>query len=156
MDKTLKDYGKIKWPTGFNKEDFVRNGNYGAVYLDSLSSIVVKFPYKGCEEAIRIEIKIYKRFEQYSGYQIAYALAFVYSTGVIHGDLHSGNIFLDGDLNAKVGDFAGSSLDGSPLLIATPYNRLPDKEIKDLIKKLKFSKTKGRLGPIRDIITGCW
>jgi len=224
---------QIKWPTGFNKEDFVGNGNYGAVCLDSSSSTVVKFPHKGCEEAIRIEIKIYERFEQHGGHagllrylgpyesglrlelasnyglrrhlqdrgseiaseqrlrwcqQIACALAFVHSKGVIHGDLHGGNIFLDGDLNAKVGDFAGSSLDGSPLLIAvtashrypgrllskqadifalgstlfevtcgqTPYDGLPDKEIKDLFEKSKFPETKGRLGPIGDIIAGCW
>lgn len=120
--------------------------------------------------------------------QIACALAFVHSNGVTHGDLHGGNIFLDGDLNAKVGDFAGSSLDGSPLLIAvtashrypgrllskqadifalgstlfgvtcgqTPYDGLPDKEIKDLFEKSKFPETKGRLGPIGDIIAGCW
>ncbi|KAH8707024.1 kinase-like domain-containing protein [Phaeosphaeriaceae sp. PMI808] len=50
--------------------------------------------------------------------QIANALAFAHSKGVIHGDLEWANIFLDNELNAKVADFAGSSLDGSPLLIA--------------------------------------
>ncbi|KAN0086906.1 hypothetical protein V8E54_000594 [Elaphomyces granulatus] len=64
----LLEMNQIKWPTGFNKEDFVGNGNYGAVCLDSSSSTVVKFPHEGCEEAIRMEIKIYERFEQYGGY----------------------------------------------------------------------------------------
>ncbi|RDI80507.1 hypothetical protein Vi05172_g9631 [Venturia inaequalis] len=44
--------------------------------------------------------------------QITDTIAFVHDKGVIHGDLQLGNIFLDEDLNAKVGDFAGSSLDG--------------------------------------------
>ncbi|KAK4237655.1 kinase-like protein [Achaetomium macrosporum] len=50
--------------------------------------------------------------------QIAEALSFVHSAGVIHGDLTCHKIFLDDALNAKVADFAGSSLDGSELLIA--------------------------------------
>lgn len=50
--------------------------------------------------------------------QIAQALNFLHLAGVIHGDLTSHNVFLDEKLNAKVADFAGSSLDGSPLLIA--------------------------------------
>jgi serine/threonine protein kinase len=36
---------------------------------------------------------------------------------VIHGDLTCANIFLDANLHAKVADFAGSSIDGSPLLV---------------------------------------
>jgi serine/threonine protein kinase len=94
---------------------------------------------------------------------------------------------LDDDLNAKVGDFVGSSLDGSPLLVAatashrypglllskqadmfalgstlfeatcgqTPYDGCSDNEIKDLFEKSKFPETK-YLGPIGNIITGCW
>jgi serine/threonine protein kinase len=58
--------------------------------------------------------------------QITDAVAFIHSTGVIHGDLQCGNILLDHDLNAKVADFAGSSLDGSPLLVAvTVSHRYP-------------------------------
>lgn len=49
--------------------------------------------------------------------QIAEALKFVHDAGIIHGDLTSANIFLDANLNPKVADFAGSSIDGSPLLV---------------------------------------
>lgn len=49
--------------------------------------------------------------------QIAEAVEFIHSASIIHGDLCCANIFLDGDLNAKVADFAGSSIDGSPLMI---------------------------------------
>jgi serine/threonine protein kinase len=50
--------------------------------------------------------------------QIVEALDFVHRAGVIHGDLTCANIFLDEDLNVKLADFAGSSIDGSPLLVA--------------------------------------
>lgn len=49
--------------------------------------------------------------------QIAESLEFIHQRGVIHGDLTCANIFLDEELNAKVADFSGSSLDGSPLLV---------------------------------------
>lgn len=49
--------------------------------------------------------------------QIAEGLGFLHSVGVIHGDLTCHNVFLDEGLDAKVADFAGSSLDGSELLI---------------------------------------
>lgn len=50
--------------------------------------------------------------------QIADALRFVHSLSIIHGDLTCANIFLDDHYDARVGDFGGSSLDGSPLLVA--------------------------------------
>lgn len=50
--------------------------------------------------------------------QIIEAIDFIHTAGIIHGDLTCGNIFLDENLNAKLADFAGSSIDGSPLLIA--------------------------------------
>jgi serine/threonine protein kinase len=58
--------------------------------------------------------------------QIADALRFVHSTNVVHGDVTCGNILLDGQLNTKLSDFGGSSLDGSPLLVAvTASHRCP-------------------------------
>lgn len=119
--------------------------------------------------------------------QIANTLAYIHSSGVIHGDLEIGNVFLDKNLNAKVADFAGSSLDGSPLLVAVtsshrypgpllskqadifalgstifelmcgraPYEGCADKDIKAFFKDSKYPETKG-LGPIGNVITGCW
>ncbi|AEO55225.1 hypothetical protein MYCTH_2298848 [Thermothelomyces thermophilus ATCC 42464] len=49
--------------------------------------------------------------------QVAEAIKFVHDAGVIQGVLTCANIFLDACLNAKVADFAGSSIDGSPLLV---------------------------------------
>lgn len=49
--------------------------------------------------------------------QIAEAIDFIHTAGVIHGDLTCANIFLDEGFNAKLADFAGSSIDGSPLLV---------------------------------------
>jgi serine/threonine protein kinase len=50
--------------------------------------------------------------------QIAQALDFAHHCGVIHGDINGFNVLLDSRLSAKLADFAGSSLDGSPLLVA--------------------------------------
>ncbi|KAH8726954.1 hypothetical protein GQ44DRAFT_612847, partial [Phaeosphaeriaceae sp. PMI808] len=36
---------------------------------------------------------------------------------VLHGDISCCNLFLDGELNLKLGDFAGSSINGSPATI---------------------------------------
>ncbi|KAI0398659.1 kinase-like protein [Xylaria palmicola] len=49
--------------------------------------------------------------------QVAKAINFIHQACVIHGDLTCANIFLDENLNAKLADFAGSSIDGSPLLV---------------------------------------
>jgi serine/threonine protein kinase len=49
--------------------------------------------------------------------QVSEALAFIHDAGVIHGDFTCAKIFLDANLNARVADFAGSSMDGSPLLV---------------------------------------
>lgn len=58
--------------------------------------------------------------------QIAEALDFIHQSGVIHGDLTWHNILLDEDLDIKLADFAGSSLDGSEFLVAvTPSHRYP-------------------------------
>lgn len=42
--------------------------------------------------------------------QIVDALCFVHSKCIMHGDLSIHNILLDGHLNTKLADFAGSSL----------------------------------------------
>lgn len=44
----------------------------------------------------------------------AVALEFAHSLGVYNSDIHCVNFFLDRDLNLKVGDWAGASIDGSP------------------------------------------
>jgi serine/threonine protein kinase len=51
--------------------------------------------------------------------QLASALDFIHRHGVLHDDLSSNNIFLADDrhLATKLGDFSGSSLDGSELFV---------------------------------------
>ena len=49
--------------------------------------------------------------------QLAEALEFIHRCGVIHGDVNGFNVLLDRRLDVKLADSAGSSLDGSPLLI---------------------------------------
>ena len=43
-------------------------------------------------------------------------LSFLHGKGIIHGDLSCNNIFLDADLKARIGNFAGSSIHGQPFL----------------------------------------
>lgn len=47
--------------------------------------------------------------------QIPNALSHLHALRIIHGDLTCSNIFLTDSLDVKIGDFAGSSMDGSPL-----------------------------------------
>lgn len=59
--------------------------------------------------------------------QAAEALRFCHLHDVLHGDINCSNFFLDGDLNLKLGDFAGSSIDGSPALVCySTTHQLPD------------------------------
>jgi serine/threonine protein kinase len=44
--------------------------------------------------------------------QAAEGLAFAHSCNVLHSDIHCVNFFLDENLNLKVADFAGASIDG--------------------------------------------
>ena len=48
--------------------------------------------------------------------QVADAIAFLHEHNIFHCDICCNNIFLDQNLNAMVGDFAGSSLDGAQCL----------------------------------------
>ena len=45
--------------------------------------------------------------------QAAEALSFAHSCGVLHSDIHCVNFLLDEELNLKVADWAGASIDGS-------------------------------------------
>lgn len=49
--------------------------------------------------------------------QITASVAFIPSRNVLHGDISCNNVLLDKGLNAKLGDFAGSSMDGQDPLI---------------------------------------
>lgn len=69
--------------------------------------------FRAPKQGLEITSKLHQRW----AIQIAEALAFVHSAGVVHGDLTCHNVFLGDELNAKLADFAGSSLDGSGLLV---------------------------------------
>ena len=45
-------------------------------------------------------------------YQVAEALEFAHGLGVLHADIHCLNFFLTKDMNLKVGDWGGASIDG--------------------------------------------
>lgn len=49
--------------------------------------------------------------------QLFDAVRFIHSRNVLHGDISCNNVFLDENLNVKLGDFAGSAIDEHPPLI---------------------------------------
>lgn len=49
--------------------------------------------------------------------QAAQGLAFIHKCGVLHRDIHAINMFLDDELNVKMGDFGASSIDGGTGLL---------------------------------------
>jgi serine/threonine protein kinase len=49
--------------------------------------------------------------------QITTSIVFIHSRNVLHGDICCNNIFLDENLDARLGDFAGSSIDGEMPLV---------------------------------------
>jgi Protein tyrosine and serine/threonine kinase len=62
--------------------------------------------------------------------QITKVVCFIHSKHVLHGDISCNNIFLDKDLNAKLGDFAGSAIDELPPLICyETSHELPGQDI---------------------------
>jgi len=60
-------------------------------------------------------------------WQTAQALQHIHSRGVMQVDIGPHNILLDWDENAKLSDFAGSSLDGSePMVFPSSHSEHPD------------------------------
>lgn len=77
--------------------------------------------------------------------QAAEALEFAHSVGVFNSDIHCVNLFLDDDLNLKVGDWAGASIDGSrPMCTYRLRHRLFEADGTDV------TRTKG-VGPSTEI-----
>lgn len=57
--------------------------------------------------------------------QLAGVLQYVHSKNIVHGDVSCHNILLDENLDIKLIDFAGSSIDKSPLLISCSFRAQP-------------------------------
>lgn len=87
---------------------------------DSISAgIILEHAQKGSLHVNRWEQKQRQKPEPESevlyrwAMQATEALEFAHSLGIYNSDIHSVNLFLDQDLNLKVGDWAGASIDGS-------------------------------------------
>ncbi len=62
--------------------------------------------------------------------QITEVIRFIHSRDVLHGDISCNNVFLDGQLSVKLGDFAGSAIDDLPPLICyETSHELPNQDI---------------------------
>lgn len=81
--------------------------------------------------------------------QLVDAVCFIYIQGVLYGDLLCNNVFLDGGLNAKLGDFAGLAIDGLLVLVCYETSReLPGEDILTRTKLFAIGST------IYEIMTG--
>jgi serine/threonine protein kinase len=59
--------------------------------------------------------------------QIATSITFIHARHVRHGDVSCNNVFLDEELNTKLGDFSGSQIDDEdPLVCYETSHELPD------------------------------
>jgi serine/threonine protein kinase len=58
------------------------------------------------------------------------AVDIIYSRSLLYGDISCDNVFLDDNLNVKLGDFAGSAVDDLPPLICyETSHELPGEDI---------------------------
>ncbi|KAG7123568.1 L-type lectin-domain containing receptor kinase V.9 [Verticillium longisporum] len=100
----------IPFPPGLGVDDIVAWGSTGLVVLESATETVSFVKRHEVNSALRLRWMT----------QIADALAFIHDAVIIHGDLTPANVLLDDELNAKLSDFAGSSIDSLPLLTQVP------------------------------------
>lgn len=62
--------------------------------------------------------------------QVINTVCFIHSRTVLHADISCNNVFLDDDLNTKLGDFAGSAIDDLPPLVCyDTSHELPETDI---------------------------
>lgn len=81
--------------------------------------------------------------------QLFDAMQYIHSKNVFHGDISCNNVFLDGDLNVKLGDFAGSAIDDLPPLVCyETSHELPDEDISTKTELFALGST------IYEIMTG--
>lgn len=63
--------------------------------------------------------------------QAAEAVSFLHSAGIVHCDIGPHNFLLDANLDLKIADFSGSSLDGSPAMVCAGVRyAMPDPQWK--------------------------
>lgn len=81
--------------------------------------------------------------------QVFDAVRFIHSKRVFHADISCNNIFLDDDLNVKLGDFAGSVIDDLPPLICyETSHELPGESISTKTELFALGST------IYEVMTG--
>ncbi|KAI9849288.1 MAG: hypothetical protein M1837_004747 [Sclerophora amabilis] len=123
---------KVRFPPTSGWRDVISAGNVDVVLaLDAVVKIPLKEQdqhYIDIEKQVAYLMALYDNITQWKGArsatlqmrwirQVVELAVFIHSKGILHGDISCNNIFLDHDLNAKMGDFAGSSIDGIDSLV---------------------------------------
>jgi serine/threonine protein kinase len=81
--------------------------------------------------------------------QLFDAVRFIHSRSVLHGDISCNNVFLDENLDVKLGDFAGSAIDDLPPLVCyETSHELPGEDISTRTELFALGST------VYEIMTG--
>lgn len=115
---------------------------YHGIHTDIPSGLILEFAQQGNLQdwlfSVAVppsEALVYKW-----ALQAAEALSFAHNLGILHSDIHPLNFFLTGDLDLKVGDWGGASVDGSVSHCSYRYRyRLFDGDGMDVAKEYGVS-----------------
>ncbi|KAM3422004.1 hypothetical protein BST61_g2380 [Cercospora zeina] len=111
----------IQWPLGLGASDLVGAG---------VTAVVARLELRWVE-------------------QLFDAVQFIHSRNVLHGDISCNNIFLDDNLDVKLGDFAGSAIDDQPPLVCyETSHELPGEDISTMTELFALGST------VYEIMTG--
>jgi len=95
-----------------------------AIILQFASQTSIRQYYARQKKPVSLSVKL--RWVE----QLTEVIRFIHSRNVLHGDISCNNVFLDDELDVKLGDFAGSAIDDLPALICyETSHELPAEDI---------------------------
>ncbi|KAH9873457.1 hypothetical protein IAQ61_004080 [Plenodomus lingam] len=132
----------IQWPLGLDHNDLAGAGVTAIVALQFASQTSTR-QYIARRKQVPLSLRL--RWVE----QVFDAVRFVHSRGVLHADISCDDVFLDDNLNVKLGDFAGSRIDElAPLLCYETSHELPGEDISTRAELFALGST------VYEIMTG--
>ncbi|KAF2212849.1 hypothetical protein CERZMDRAFT_41106 [Cercospora zeae-maydis SCOH1-5] len=138
----------IQWPFGLGARDLVGAGitavvAHNAIILQFASQTSIRQYLARQKNQVPLALKL--RWVE----QLFDAVQFIHSRNVLHGDISCNNVFLDENLDAKLGDFAGSAIDNLPPLVCyETSHELPGEDISTLTELFALGST------VYEVMTG--
>ncbi|KAF1953187.1 kinase-like protein [Byssothecium circinans] len=128
----------IQWPLGLDSKDLVGAGITAIVAR--LNAVVNQTSIRQylARQTKQVPLSLRLRWVE----QLIDAVRFIHSRRVLHGDISCNNVFLDNNLNVKLGDFAGSAIDNLPPLICyETSHELPGEDISTRTEQFALGST---------------